>query len=121
MASVYVLTTRPMDEQVKNMFYQELCSALEPTFSLYSLMLQNIPASHANQAAKDHTAIFICVPPYMDIERRRNVVHDLSHAVERVFHCPGDPKTTIMFPYHTDDCCGKHGTLRSDAATQKTH
>lgn len=117
MASVYALSTRPMDEPLKQTFYRALCDALDPTFSHYSLMLQDLPASHASVSAKDHTVIFICVPPYMDIPRRRTVIRALTHAVETVFHCPGDPKTTIIFPYHADDCCGKHGVLRSDAAT----
>lgn len=117
MASVYVVTTRQMDEPVKQAFYEALNDALSPTFSLYSLMLNTLPPEASGQLNRDKTAAFICVPPTIDIERSRAVVKALNEAVTKVF-CPGRPEDSglmAVFPYHTPDCVGKHGTLRSDA------
>lgn len=117
MASVYVVTTRQMDEPVKEAFYEALCDALSPTFSLYSLILNTLPAEASGQLNRDKTAAFICVPPNIDTERCRTVVKALNDAVTQVF-CPGHPEDSglmVAFPYHTSDCVGKHGVLRSDA------
>ena len=121
MASVYVITTRQMDEATKKAFYQAVNEALVPTFPLYCLMLQTLPNAASGRFNQNQTAAFICVPPTMDLERRRTVAQSLESAMHKVF--PSDEQEgtglTVIFPYHTADCCGKHGVLRCDVEATK--
>ena len=65
--------------------------------------------------AAGRTLVYVCVPPYMETDRRRKLIADLGAAVERVFG-PGAASTLdVIFPYHSDDNCGVHGVMRSDA------
>lgn len=116
MASVYVITTRQVDEPTKQLFYQAINEALTPTFPLYCLMLQILPEAASGRFNQDKTAAFICVPPTMDLDRRRTVVQALENAMYKTFRLDKHEETglTVIFPYHTADCCGKHGSLRCD-------
>ena len=98
-------------------FYAALNDAAAPIFSLYSLMLTTLPPESCGRLNRDKTAAFICVPPTIDDERSRAAARALNEAVAQVF-CQDraeDTGLSVLFPYHTADCCGKHGTLRCDA------
>lgn len=115
MSSVYSLTTRPLTGDQKEALYSALKEALGSTFRSYSMMYSPMSSDNCAGKAKDRTLIYVCVPPYMEVERRRKLVADFGTAVEKVFG-PGARETlSVVFPYHTDDNCGVHGVMRSDA------
>lgn len=115
MSSVYSLTTRSLTHEQEQALYEALQEAMGKTFRAFSMMYSPMPPENCAGLAKDRTLVYVCVPPYMDNDRRRTLIADLGTAVEKVFG-PGARKTlTVIFPYHTDDNCGVHGVMRSDA------
>ena len=119
MSSVYSLTTRVMTTEQKDALYQELQTALGNSFRAFSMMFGTLPPDHCGGQAKDHTLIYICVPPYMDIPRRRTLVKDLCAAVEKVFGPGAGESVDVLFPYHDDENCGVHGVMRCDALAKQ--
>lgn len=115
MSSVYSLTTRPLAPGQKEALYAALGEALGETFRSYSMMFSPLPPKNCGGNAAGRTLVYVCVPPYMETDRRRKLIADLGAAVERVFG-PGAASTLdVIFPYHSDDNCGVHGVMRSDA------
>lgn len=119
MSSVYSLTTRPLTKEQEQSLYEALKEALANTFRSYSMMYSPMSPENCAGQAENRTLVYVCVPPYMEVERRRRLVADLGAAVDKVFG-PGASKTlSVVFPYHTDENCGVHGVMRSDALAAK--
>lgn len=120
MSSVYSLTTKVMTAEQERSLYQELQTALGSTFRAFSMMFGVLPPEQCGGQGKDRILVYVCVPPYMEVSRRRTLVKDLCAAAERVFGPGAGQSVDVLFPYHDDENCGVHGVMRCDAlAAQK--
>ena len=81
----------------------------------YSLYYTPVPAENVSEGAKDQMTFFVFVPPYMEIDRRRQLIKVLNDTMVRVVGYKGPMKVIVIFKYHDDEACGVDGVLRADA------
>jgi hypothetical protein len=115
MASVYAVTALDLSIEEKKRLFAAIEKAPQVTFTSYGLLLDQIPVEHVAGKAKSQVCIYICVPPYMQLERRRKVVSDINRFIREYLKGKQPDNVVVMFKHHADDCCGVSGVLRSDS------
>ena len=73
-----------------------------------------IPQENCRGQAVDQITFFVCVPPYIALEKKRRAIECFDRTVKRVVGCEGFLKVIVLFQYHDDDGVGKDGELFSD-------
>ncbi len=115
MATVLVTSVLDTTAEKKKELFHNVSEALSATFPKYSLYYESADPACVAGYAKHQVNIIICVPPYMDIERKRTVNRDLHAAVVKTYGELEKFSVIVLFKYHPDDCCGVDGILRADA------
>ncbi len=109
MATIFAATSLELEPAKK----KELIDALGETIG--TLYYTPAPAANVSEGAKDQMTFFVFVPPYMDIDRRRELIKILNDTMVRVVGYKGPLKVIVIFKYHDDEACGVDGVLRADA------
>lgn len=115
MATILATTTLDLNKKQKKQLFNEINTAIVKTFSTPSIYFRQIDEEDCTDTVKNQIQIFICVPPYMEVERRRKLVQDIDEIKLKVKDYLGDVKLIVTFHYHDDEACGVDGVLRSDA------
>lgn len=115
MATVIATTSLDLTPEKKQQVIDALGNALGTVFRSYSLYFVNLPEEQVAECTKGQTTIFVFVPPYMEVERRRKLVKVLNDAMVAETGDRGPLKNIVIFKYHDDEACGVDGVLRADA------
>lgn len=115
MATVLVSSVLDKTNEKKKELFQNISDALSATFPKYSLYYESVDPACVAGYAKHQVNIIICVPPYMSMERKREVNRNLHAAVTKTYGELERFSVIVLFKYHPDDCCGVDGVLRADA------
>ena len=115
MATIFAATSLELDQDKKKELLDELGTTIGTVFRKYSLYYVPVPAENVSECAKDQMTFFVFVPPYMDIDRRRDLIKKLNETMVRVVGYKGELKVIVLFQYHDDEACGVDGVLRADA------
>ena len=115
MATIFAATSLELDQDKKKELLDELGTTIGTVFRKYSLYYVPVPAETVSECAKDQMTFFVFVPPYMDIDRRRDLIKKLNETMVRVVGYKGELKVIVIFKYHDDEACGVDGVLRADA------
>ena len=115
MAKIFAATSLELDQDKKKELLDELGTTIGTVFRKYSLYYVPVPAENVSECAKDQMTFFVFVPPYMDIDRRRDLIKKLNETMVRVVGYKGELKVIVIFKYHDDEACGVDGVLRADA------
>ena len=115
MATIFAATSLELDQDKKKELLDELGTTIGTVFRKYSLDYVPVPAENVSECAKDQMTFFVFVPPYMDIDRRRDLIKKLNETMVRVVGYKGELKVIVIFKYHDDEACGVDGVLRADA------
>ena len=115
MATIFAATSLELDQDKKKELLDELGTTIGTVFRKYSLYYVPVPAENVSECAKDQMTFFVFVPPYMDIDRRRDLIKKLNDTMVRVVGYKGELKVIVIFKYHDDEACGVDGVLRADA------
>ena len=115
MATIFAATSLELDQDKKKELLDELGTTIGTVLRKYSLYYVPVPAENVSECAKDQMTFFVFVPPYMDIDRRRDLIKKLNETMVRVVGYKGELKVIVIFKYHDDDACGVDGVLRADA------
>lgn len=115
MATIFAATSLELDQDKKKELLDELGTTIGTVFRKYSLYYVPVPAENVSECAKDQMTFFVFVPPYMDIDRRRDLIKKLNETMVRVVGYKGELKVIVIFKYHDDEACGVDGVLRADA------
>ena len=108
----------PREMEIRDYLIQMIKDTYETIgtmFKTYSLYYTPVPAANVSEGAKDQMTFFVFVPPYMDIDRRRELIKILNDTMVRVVGYKGPLKVIVIFKYHDDEACGVDGVLRADA------
>lgn len=125
MATILAVTSlelpQEQEEQLKQTIMTDLATMYKHALSVY---LTKLPHSDCRGGAIDQITFFVCVPPYISIEKKRETIVLLNEAVKKVVPNMGEMKNIVLFQYHADDGVGKDGELFADikarqAAEQK--
>lgn len=115
MATIMAATSLNLEEEKKQELINEMESAIATVFKCYSLYYVPVPQENVSECAVDQITWFVFVPPYMEIDRRRELIKVLDEAANKVLGNRGPLKNIVIFKYHDDEACGVDGVLRADA------
>lgn len=115
MATIFAATSLELEPAKKKELIDALGESIGTIFRKYSLYYTPVPAENVSECAKDQMTFFVFVPPYMEIERRRQLIKVLNDTMVRVVGYKGELKVIVIFKYHDDEACGVDGVLRADA------
>lgn len=125
MATIFAVTTVEMDREGRKRLSDAL---IEDLGTLYrhalSVNVAQIPDEDCRGdalygGAHDQTTFFVCVPPYISLEKKRETVKLINDTMVRVVGNRGTMKVVVLFQYHDDDGVGKDGMLFSDIKAQQ--
>ena len=119
MATIFAATSLELDQDKKKELLDELGTTIGTVFRKYSLYYVPVPAENVSECAKDQMTFFVFVPPYMDIDRRRDLIKKLNETMVRVVGYKGELKVIVLFQYHDDEAVGKDGEMFSDIKARK--
>ncbi len=115
MATIFAATSLELEPEKKKELLDALGETIGTMFKTYSLYYTPVPAANVSEGAKDQMTFFVFVPPYMELDRRRELIKILTDATVRVVGYKGPMKVIVIFKYHDDEACGVDGVLRADA------
>lgn len=115
MATIFAVTTIEMPDEK----FKQLSDALiEDLGTLYkhalSFNIAKIPDGDCRGDAHEQTTFFVCVPPYIPLEKKRATIKLINDTMVREVGYRGELKNIVLFQYHDDDGVGKDGELFSD-------
>ena len=117
MATIFAATSLELEPEKKKELIDALGETIGTIFKTYSLYYTPVPAENVSEGAKDQMTFFVFVPPYMEIDRRRQLIKVLNDTMVRVVGYKGPLKVIVIFKYHDDEACGVDGVLRADAGS----
>ena len=115
MATIFAATSLELEPEKKKELLDALGETIGTMVKTYSLYYTPVPAANVSEGAKDQMTFFVFVPPYMELDRRRELIKILTDATVRVVGYKGPMKVIVIFKYHDDEACGVDGVLRADA------
>ncbi|MDD5926387.1 hypothetical protein [Ellagibacter isourolithinifaciens] len=115
MSTIFVATSINLEGEEKKQFLDTIEGAVAKVFKCYSIYYTPVPKENCSECAKDQITFFVFVPPYMEIERRRELIKVLDEAANEAVGYRGELKNIVIFKYHDDEACGVDGVLRADA------
>ena len=115
MATIFGITSLEMTKEQQKELHDALIEDLSKLYTHgLSLYLSWIPQENVRSGAVDQMNFFVCVPPYMTIEKKRETIKLLNDTMLRVVGYKGPMKVVVLFQYHADDGVGKDGELFAD-------
>ena len=115
MATIFAATSINLEGEKKKEFLDTIGEAIHTVNKTYSLYYVPVPAENCSECAQEQITFFVFVPPYMEIDRRRQLIKVLDEAANKVLGYRGELKNIVIFKYHDDEACGVDGVLRADA------
>ena len=110
----FSISNLPEEEQEKALsaaLIKDLGTLYTHALSFY---LSKIPQEDARGGAVDQITFFVCVPPYIPLEKKRQTIELLNNTMVREVGYKGEMKVIVLFQYHDDEGVGKDGELFAD-------
>lgn len=120
MATIFGVTSLELTKEQETALSAALTKDLSTLYThSLSFYLAKIPAEDARGGAVDQINFFVCVPPYISIEKKRETIELLNRTMLREVGYKGPMKVVVLFQYHDDDGVGKDGELFADIKAQQ--
>ena len=115
MASIFGVTSLELTEEQEKALSAALIKDLGTLYThALSFYLSKIPQEDARGGAVDQITFFVCVPPYIPLEKKRQTIELLNNTMVREVGYKGEMKVIVLFQYHDDEGVGKDGELFAD-------
>ena len=115
MATIFGVTSLELTEEQEKALSAALIKDLGTLYThALSFYLSKIPQEDARGGAVDQITFFVCVPPYIPLEKKRQTIELLNNTMVREVGYKGEMKVIVLFQYHDDDGVGKDGELFAD-------
>ena len=115
MSTIMGITSLQLNHEEKVNLVQTLDKHLGTIFlSARAITMQVVDPDFCTDLAKDQTTLFICVPPTISVEKKREAVELANNAMLEAVGYKGLFKVIVLFHYHTYDSVGKDGELLLD-------
>ena len=115
MATIFGVTSLELTEEQEKALSAALIKDLGTLYThALSFYLSKIPQEDARGGAVDQITFFVCVPPYIPLEKKRQTIELLNNTMVREVGYKGEMKVIVLFQYHDDECVGKDGELFAD-------
>ena len=111
MATIFGVTSLELTEEQEKALSAALIKDLGTLYThALSFYLSKIPRG----GAVDQITFFVCVPPYIPLEKKRQTIELLNNTMVREVGYKGEMKVIVLFQYHDDEGVGKDGELFAD-------
>lgn len=115
MATIFGVTSLELTEEQEKALSAALIKDLGTLYThALSFYLSKIPQEDACGGAVDQITFFVCVPPYIPLEKKRQTIELLNNTMVREVGYKGEMKVIVLFQYHDDEGVGKDGELFAD-------
>ena len=115
MATIFGVTSLELTEEQEKALSADLIKDLGTLYThALSFYLSKIPQEDARGGAVDQITFFVCVPPYIPLEKKRQTIELLNNTMVREVGYKGEMKVIVLFQYHDDEGVGKDGELFAD-------
>lgn len=115
MATIFGVTSLELPEEQEKALSAALIKDLGTLYThALSFYLSKIPQEDARGGAVDQITFFVCVPPYIPLEKKRQTIELLNNTMVREVGYKGEMKVIVLFQYHDDEGVGKDGELFAD-------
>ena len=115
MATIFGVTSLELTEEQAKALSAALIKDLGTLYThALSFYLSKIPQEDARGGAVDQITFFVCVPPYIPLEKKRQTIELLNNTMVREVGYKGEMKVIVLFQYHDDEGVGKDGELFAD-------
>ena len=115
MATIFGVTSLELTEEQEKALSAALIKDLGTLYThALSFYLSKIPQEDARGGAVDQITFFVCVPPYIPLEKKRQTIELLNNTMVREVGYKGEMKVIVLFQYHDDEGVGKAGELFAD-------
>lgn len=115
MATIFGVTSLELTEEQEKALSAALIKDLGTLYThALSFYLSKIPQEDARGGAVDQITFFVCVPPYIPLEKKRQTIELLNNTMVREVGYKGGMKVIVLFQYHDDEGVGKDGELFAD-------
>ena len=115
MATIFGVTSLELTEEQEKALSAALIKDLGTLYThALSFYLSKIPREDARGGAVDQITFFVCVPPYIPLEKKRQTIELLNNTMVREVGYKGEMKVIVLFQYHDDEGVGKDGELFAD-------
>ena len=115
MATIFGVTSLELTEEQEKALSAALIKDLGTLYThALSFYLSKIPQEDARGGAVDQITFFVCVPPYIPLEKKRQTIELLNTTMVREVGYKGEMKVIVLFQYHDDEGVGKDGELFAD-------
>ena len=115
MATIFGVTSLELTEEQEKALSAALIKDLGTLYThALSFYLSKIPQEDARGGAVDQITFFVCVPPYIPLEKKRQTIELLNNPMVREVGYKGEMKVIVLFQYHDDEGVGKDGELFAD-------
>ena len=115
MATIFGVTSLELTEEQEKAQSAPLNKDLGTLYThALSFYLSKIPQEDARGGAVDQITFFVCVPPYIPLEKKRQTIELLNNTMVREVGYKGEMKVIVLFQYHDDEGVGKDGELFAD-------
>ena len=115
MATIFGVTSLELTEEQEKALRADTIKDLGTLYThALSFYLSKIPQEDARGGAVDQITFFVCVPPYIPLEKKRQTIELLNNTMVREVGYKGEMKVIVLFQYHDDEGVGKDGELFAD-------
>ena len=115
MATIFGVTSLELTEEQEKALSAALIKDLGTLYThALSFYLSKIPQEDARGGAVDQITFFVCVPPYIPLEKKRQTIELLNNTMVREVGYKGELKVIVLLQYHDDEGVGKDGELFAD-------
>ena len=115
MATIFGVTSLELTEEQEKALSAALIKDLGTLYThALSFYLSKIPQEDARGGAVDQISFFVCVPPYIPLDKNRQTIELLNNTMVREVGYKGEMKVIVLFQYHDDEGVGKDGELFAD-------
>lgn len=115
MSTIFAVTSIEMTEEQEKALSAAIIRDLGTIYThALSFYLKKIPQEHARAGAVDQINFFVCVPPYISLDKKRETIKLLNDTMLREVGYKGPMKVVVLFQYHDDEGVGKDGELFAD-------
>lgn len=120
MATIFAVTSLDLTPEKRKELSDALINDLGTIYThAMSLNLAQIPQEDCRGDSINQTTFFVCVPPYISIDKKRETIKQIHETMVRETGYQGVLKNIVLFQYHDDEGVGKDGELFADTKAKK--
>ena len=120
MATIFAATSLELTREQRKSLSDALIKDLGTLYThAMSFNLAQIPQENCRGDSIDQTTFFVCVPPYIALDKKRETIRLINDTMVREVGYKGEMKVIVLFQYHDDEGVGKDGELFADIKARK--